>query len=432
MNTAIYAERRQRLTTQLGDGIAIIPTAPEKIRNRDAHYAYRYDSYFWYLTGFSEPESLLVLIGGKQPQSVLFCRNKNEEREIWDGFRYGPAGAIAHFGFDTAFTIDEFDQKLPELLADKETLWYALGHDAAFDARITQALNCVRGMSRAGKQAPQHIRDIRAPLDAMRLVKDAHEIQQMKQAAQIASVGHTRAMQICRPGLAEYVLEAELTHEFRRQGADGHAYTPIVAAGDNACVLHYVNNNATIPDQALVLIDAGCELGGYASDVTRTFPSNGRFTPAQRDAYSIVLAAQQAAIEACRPGQPFIEYHNAALKVLAQGMLDLKLLSGSIDEVLETESYRRFYMHRTGHWLGLDVHDAGEYKQGDNWTTLKPGMVLTVEPGLYIRPADDIPPALAGIGIRIEDDVLITVNGCEVYSTAPKSIADIEATMRHD
>lgn len=426
-----YSSRRDRLLHVLGDGIAVLPTAPERLRNRDAHYPYRYDSYFWYLTGFPEPEAVLVLIGGDAPRSVLFCRDKDEEREIWDGFRYGPQGAREHFGFDEAYSISEFDDKLPELLADRSALWYSLGHDAEWDARIAVALNAVRAQTRAGKRAPADIRDLRAQLDTMRLIKDAHEIATMKRAADISSAGHAQAMRVCRPGLGEYALEAELSYAFRRHGAQAHAYTPIVAGGLNACVLHYVTNDQPLPDNALVLIDAGCEVDGYASDITRTFPTNGRFSPAQRDTYEIVLAAQSAAIAAVKPGNHFMDPHEAALKVLAQGMIDLKLLEGTVDDVIESGAYRRFYMHRTGHWLGLDVHDAGEYRDGEHWATLAHGMALTVEPGLYIRPADDIPPELAGIGIRIEDDVLVTENGCDVYTTAPKTVAEIEDTMRH-
>jgi Xaa-Pro aminopeptidase len=427
-----YIDRRNKLLPLLGDGVAVLPTASEKVRNRDAHHPYRFDSYFWYLTGFPEPESVLVLIGGTNPQSILFCREKNQEREIWDGYRYGPQGACEAFGFDAAYPIAELDNKLPELLADRSALWYSLGHDAIWDGRITDALNAVRAQSRAGKRAPGEIRDLRIPLDVMRLTKDSHEIDAMKRAAAISSAGHARAMRASRPGMAEYELEAELTYEFRRRGSDAHAYTPIVAGGHNACVLHYVANDKLLNDHTLVLIDAGCEVEGYAADITRTFPVNGRFSAAQRDAYEVVLAAQMAAIAVIRPGQHFMQPHEAALRVLAQGMLDLKLLEGSVDSVIESEAYKRFYMHRTGHWLGLDVHDAGEYKEGNDWTTLVPDMTLTVEPGLYIRPADDIPKALHGIGIRIEDDVRVTAESCEVYTTAPKTVAEIEGVMRHD
>ncbi len=432
MTHAHFLARRKRLLKAIGDGVAIVPTAPEVIRNRDAHHPYRFDSYFWYLTGFPEPEAVVVLVGGQRPKSILFCREKHEEREIWDGYRYGPKAAKAAFGFDAAYSIEQLDKKLPELLVDRDTLWQAIGHDAAWDARIAKALNAVRAQTRAGKRAPRAIHDLRAELDAMRLVKDAAELTIMQRAADIASAGHARAMRACRPGMAEYELEAELTYEFRKRGADAHAYTPIVAGGANACVLHYVENNKLLNDNTLVLIDAGCEVEGYAADITRSFPVNGRFNAAQKDVYEIVLAAQEAAFAATAPGRHFMEAHDAAVRVLTQGLIDLKLLAGDLDNLIEKGDYKRFYMHRTGHWLGLDVHDAGEYKVGEQWTTLQPGMTITVEPGLYIRPADGIPPALAGIGIRIEDDVRVTANGCDIYTSAPKTIAEIEEVMRRD
>ena len=427
-----FLARRKRLLQTIGNGVAVIPTAPEVIRNRDAHYPYRFDSYFWYLTGFPEPEAVLVLVGGKKPRAILFCRDKHEEREIWEGYRYGPKAAKAAFGFDAVYPIASFDKKLPQLLAGREALWYGIGHDAAWDARIAQALNAVRAQTRAGRQAPRTVHDLRTELDTMRRIKDAHELDIMQCAADITSAGHVRALRACRPGMGEYALEAELTYEFRRLGAAAHAYTPIVAGGANACVLHYVENSKTLRDGDLVLIDAGCEVEGYAADITRTFPVNGRFSPAQKDVYEIVLAAQAAALAAAAPGQSFMAGHDAAVRVLTQGLVDLKLLAGGIDSLIEKGEFRRFYMHRTGHWLGLDVHDAGEYKEGEQWTVLQPGMTLTVEPGLYLRPGPDVPAALAGIGIRIEDDVRITADGCEVYTTAPKTVRDIEESMRHD
>jgi Xaa-Pro aminopeptidase len=435
MSHTHFIARRKRLLKTIADGVAIVPTAPEVIRNRDAHHLYRFDSYFWYLTGFPEPEAVVVLLGatGKsKAKSILFCREKHEEREIWDGYRYGPKAAKAAFGFDAAYPISQLDKKLPEFLVDRDTLWHAIGHDAEWDARIAKALNEVRAQTRAGKRAPRAIHDLRAELDAMRLVKDDAEAAIQQRSADIASAGHARAMRACRPGVAEYELEAELTYEFRKRGADAHAYTPIVAGGANACVLHYVENNKLLNDHTLVLIDAGCEIEGYAADITRTFPVNGRFNAPQRDVYEIVLAAQDAAFAATAPGRHFMEAHDAAVRVLTQGLVDLKLLAGDLDNLIDKGDYKRFYMHRTGHWLGLDVHDAGEYKAGDAWTTLRPGMTLTVEPGLYIRPADDIPLALAGIGIRIEDDVRITATGCHVFTAAPKTIAEIEEVMRHD
>lgn len=435
MPHAPHIARRKRLLKTIANGVAIIPTAPEVVRNRDAHYPYRFDSYFWYLSGFPEPEGVIVLVGAQgqhKAKSILFCRDKHEEREIWDGYRYGPKAAKSAFGFDAAFSIEQLDKKLPELLVDRDTLWHAVGHDAAWDARIAKALNEVRAQARAGKRAPRAIHDLRAELDAMRLIKDEAELAIMQRAADIASAGHARAMRACRPGMAEYELEAELSYEFRKRGADGHAYTPIVAGGANACVLHYVSNDKLLNDHTLVLIDAGCEVEGYAADITRTFPVNGRFTPAQKDVYEIVLAAQAAAFTATAPGRHFMEAHDAAVRVLTRGLVDLKLLAGDVDNLIEKGDYKRFYMHRTGHWLGLDVHDAGEYKIGNDWTILQPGMTLTVEPGLYIRPAADVPAPLAGIGIRIEDDVRVTDTGCDVYTTAPKTVAEIEEVMRHD
>jgi Xaa-Pro aminopeptidase len=432
MSHAHFLARRKRLLKAIGDGVAIVPTAPEIIRNRDAHHPYRFDSYFWYLTGFPEPEAVVVLVGGKRPKSILFCREKHEEREIWDGYRYGPKAAKTAFGFDAAYPIEQLDKKLPELLVDRDTLWHAIGHDAEWDARIAKALNEVRAQTRAGKRAPRAIHDLRFELDRMRLVKDAAEADIQQRSADIASAGHARAMRACRPGMAEYELEAELTYEFRKRGADAHAYTPIVAGGANACVLHYVSNDKVLNDNTLVLIDAGCEVEGYAADITRTFPVNGRFNAAQKDVYEIVLAAQDAAFAATAPGRHFMEAHDAAVRVLTRGLIDHKLLTGDLDNLIDKGDYKRFYMHRTGHWLGLDVHDAGENKAGDAWTTLRPGMTLTVEPGLYIRPADDIPPALAGIGIRIEDDVRVTEDGCDIYTTAPKAVAEIEEVMRRD
>jgi len=429
--SAVYAERRARLAAALGDGVAVVPTAPERPRNRDTHFPYRFDSHFFYLTGFPEPEAALVLVAGDTPRSILFCREKSAERELWEGARHGPEAARERFGFDEARPIASLDAALEELLADRPALAYPVGAAADWDERAMKWLNAVRARSRAGVTAPARIEDVRGLIDEMRLRKDAHELALMRRAARISAAAHRRAMRFARPGRTEYEVEAELLHEFRRQGAQFPAYWPIVAGGANACVLHYVDNNAALADGALVLIDAGCELDGYASDVTRTFPVNGRFGAGQRDVYQLVLAAQLAAIAKVRPGSAWNEPHDAAVRVLAQGLLDLKLLSGSLDEALQKEAYKRFYMHRTGHWLGLDVHDAGEYKLRGAWRTLAPGMVLTVEPGLYIRAAEDVPPALRDIGIRIEDDVVVTDGGCEVLSAeAPKRLEDIESLMR--
>jgi Xaa-Pro aminopeptidase len=424
----VYAERRRRLAAAIGDGVAVIPTAPERVRNRDSHYPYRFDSHFYYLSGFGEPEAVLVLVGNK---SLLFCREKNPERETWDGFRYGPDAARERFGFDEAHPIASLDQEMARLLENRPALYYPMGADAQWDARAIRWLNAVRERVRAGIAAPERVQDVRALIDDMRLVKDAHELAIMRRAARIAAQAHRRAMQRARPGRTEYEVEAELLYEFRRNGAQFPAYSPIVAGGANACVLHYVANDAPLRDGELLLIDAGCELDGYASDITRTFPVNARFSAGQREVYEVVLAAQRAAMDKVRPGCGWNEPHDAAVKVLAQGLIDLKLIAGALDEVLEKETYKRFYMHRTGHWLGLDVHDAGEYKRQGDWRALAPGMTLTVEPGLYIRAEDDVPERLRNIGIRIEDDVLVTDAGCEVITAeAPKAIADIEALMR--
>jgi Xaa-Pro aminopeptidase len=435
MMTAIdfapFKARRDRLLARMGEGIAILPTAPEQTRNRDATYPYRSDSYVHYLSGFPEPEAVIVLIAGDTPQSLLFCRDKDMEREIWDGFRYGPAGARDTFGFDAAYSISQFEEKLGELAANQPSLWYSLGHNSAWDVRVTQLLNTLRAQSRAGKRAPEAVRDVRTLLDEMRLIKDAHELDIMRRAARISAGAHVRAMRFAAPGRHEYEVEAELLHEFTRHGSRSPAYTSIVATGANACVLHYVENNAVLGTKDLLLIDAGCELEGYASDITRTFPVSGRFTGAQRDVYQLVLDAQAAAVGATRADNTFMAPHEAAVAVLAQGLIDLGLLSGSAEAAIESESYKRFYMHRTSHWLGMDVHDAGEYKDGDDWKPLQPGMVLTIEPGCYIRPADDVPEAFWNIGIRIEDDALVTDTGCElITAAAPKAIADIEALMR--
>ena len=431
MDIAPYQHRRARLLSTMAAGIAVIPTAPEHTRNRDSQYPYRADSYFHYLCGFPEPEAVLVLIAGSKPKSLLFCRDKDIEQETWHGFRWGPEAAAAAFGFDAAYPIASLDEKLVELCTDQPALWFSLGHDAAWDARIAGTLNAVRAEARAGKQAPEEIRDVRTALDALRLIKDDHELALMRRAAQISAGAHRRAMRAAKPGGFEYQIEAEILHEFRVNGSQAPAYTSIVAGGPNACILHYVDNNRLLKNGELLLIDAGCELDAYASDITRTFPVNGRFSGPQADVYDLVLDAQNAAITTIRPGASFLDPHQAALKTLVQGMVDLKLLHGSVDGIIEAETYKRFYMHRTSHWLGLDVHDAGAYRNGEQWQELKPGMMLTVEPGCYIRAADDVPAAFHDIGVRIEDDALVTSTGCEIISCdAPKRIADIEALMR--
>jgi Xaa-Pro aminopeptidase len=431
IDSTLYARRRARLAASMGEGVAVLRTAHERLRNRDSSYPFRFDSYFHYLTGFPEPEAVLVLFGGSKPKSILFCRDKDMEREIWDGFRYGPEQARVEFGVDETHSVAALDEVLPKLLADQAAVYCDVGSDAAWDAQVIGWINKVRAQARSGVTAPGEIRDVRRLLDDMRLVKDEYEIDVMKRAAAISAEAHRRAMRATRPGMREYELEAELLHEFRRRGAQSPAYTSIVAGGANACVLHYVQNDAVLNDGDVVLIDAGCELDGYASDITRTFPVAGKFSGPQRAIYELVLGAQQAAIEQVKPGNPWEAPHDAAVKVLAQGMVDLGLCKGSAASVIESGDYRRFYMHRTGHWLGMDVHDAGDYKRDGTWLALKAGMVLTVEPGCYVRPADDVPKEFWNIGVRIEDDALVTAAGCEIITAAaPKSVADIEALMR--
>jgi Xaa-Pro aminopeptidase len=438
-----FAERRARLCAQMAPGgVAILPTAPEATRNSDCEYPYRHDSYFYYLTGFTEPDALVVLVaarGDVAAQSILFCRRKNPEREIWDGLRHGPQAAQAAFGFDAAFPIEDLDGEMARLLADAPAAYYALGHSAALDLQMKSWLQDVRRQARSGVRAPASAHDLFVLLDEMRLFKDEREQAVMLRAAEISGRAHERAMRASRPGMFEYQIEAELLHEFRRHGAQFPAYTPIVASGAHACVLHYNSNNAQTRDGDLVLIDAGCELDSYAADITRTYPVNGRFTAPQATLYRLVLAAQAAALGAARPGEPYSAMHDAAVRVLAHGMLEHGLLDaavvGSVEDVIAQRAYQQFYMHGTGHWLGLDVHDVGLYRdsalEGKPSRRLQAGMVLTVEPGIYVRPAAGVPEQFWNIGIRIEDDVLITADGHSVLSAcAPKQIDEIEQLMR--
>lgn len=431
LNASHFRNHRLKLLDAMGEGVAFIPTAPERVRNRDSHYPYRYDSYFYYLTGFQEPEAVLMLVAGESPKSILFCREKDFEREIWDGFRYGPDNAKTEFLFDEAYPISQLDELAPKLMANQRRFFHTLGSNAEWDGRVACWINQLKAQARSGVHAPADIVDLYACIDELRLIKTEFEIDTMRHAGNISATAHRRAMQVVRPGMMEFELEAELLHEFYRNGSRSPAYTSIVAGGANACVLHYIENNAVLRDGDLVLIDAGCELQGYASDITRTFPVNGKFTTAQKDLYELVLAAQTAAIQQVRPGNHWNAPHEAAVNVLVQGFIDFGLCKGSVASVLESGDYRRFYMHRTGHWLGLDVHDAGEYKQPDGgWRVLEPGMTLTVEPGCYVRPADDVPEYFWNIGIRIEDDVLVTPQGCDILTAdAPKTVAEIESLV---
>jgi Xaa-Pro aminopeptidase len=426
-----FKKRRARLAKQLPDGIVVLPTAVERARNADSHYEFRWDSGFYYLTGFREPEAVLVMVvSGGDARTILFCREKNLEREIWDGFRFGPETAREAFGFDEAYPYAELDQRMPELIANQDVLHTPVGSDSAWDARVSGWLNTVRSRVRTGISAPTQIRDVRAEVNELRLFKDDHEIAIMRRAAEISSAAHVRAMKTAAPGMREYQVEAELIHEFCRNGARQPAYGSIVGSGPNACVLHYRENNAELKKGDLLLIDAGCELDSYAADITRTFPIASKFSGPQRDVYEVVLASQEASILEVKPNADFVNYHDKATRVLVQGLIDLKLCKGTVDAVIESGAYKQFYMHRAGHWLGLDVHDAGDYMQKGKWRKLKPGMVLTVEPGLYIRPADNVPKKFWNIGVRIEDDVLVTSTGREILTAdCPKRVKDVEDTV---
>jgi Xaa-Pro aminopeptidase len=460
VSTSLYAQRRARVASQIGpDGIALIPTAPERPRNRDSDFLYRHDSYFYYLTGFTEPNAWLAITG--DGKSTLLCAPKDLEREIWDGFRLGPEAAPAALGVEAAHAINELDALLPKLLENRNAVWYPFAIHSGLEARVGGWLNQVRARVRYGALCPEEQRDLCGVLDEMRLIKDAHEQDIMRRAAAISAHAHVRAMQASarwlREGkdLREYHLDAELLHEFRLGGSQYPAYGSIVAAGGNACVLHYRADAAPIRNGELVLIDAGCELDGYASDITRTFPANGKFTGPQRALYDLVLASQQAAVDAARPGARFTDPHDATVKVLAQGMLDVGLLdrnqAGTVDDVIEKRSYFQFYMHRTGHWLGMDVHDCGSYVEPGEVgevserkdplsgeiiknrpsRILRPGMALTIEPGIYVRPGEGVPEQFHNIGIRIEDDAIITDTGCELITRGvPVKAEEIEALMR--
>jgi Xaa-Pro aminopeptidase len=460
---ALYTERRARVAAQLSKdnslpAVAIIPTAPERARNRDSDFLYRHDSYFYYLTGFTEPGATLVI--QSDGSSTLFCQPKDLEREIWDGFRLGPEAAPEALGLTQAFSSADIDTRLPKLLENQHTVWYPFATHSGLETRVDGWLGKVRSRVRYGALCPEQQRDLCSVLDEMRLIKDAHEIDTMRRAAQISAGAHIRAMQLCarmlRAGkdVREYHLDAELLHEFRQQGSQYPAYSSIVAAGANACVLHYRADTAPVRSGELVLIDAGCELDSYASDITRTFPANGTFTGPQKELYELVLASQEAAIAVTKPGNRFIDPHDATVKVLAQGLLDVGLLSrdkhGTAQDVIEQRAYFQFYMHRTGHWLGMDVHDCGSYVEHSelgNTTErkdplsgetiknrpsriLREGMVLTIEPGLYVRPAAGVPEKFHNIGIRIEDDAVVNAKGCELISRGvPVSVQAIESLM---
>lgn len=428
-----FARRRKDLMAQMEpNSIAIVPSAQHLTRNRDVEYPFRQDSDFYYLSGFDEPNAVLVLVPGrKQGQFILFCQERDPVKEQWDGALIGPEGAVEDYGADDAFPISDIDEILPGLVEGRERMYYAMGRAPEFDARIMNWVNIIRSKVRSGAHPPGEFVDLDHLLHEMRLIKSAAEIKLMRKAGKISAKAHIRAMQAAKPGLNEYHLEAELNHAFMTAGSRTWAYPSIVGSGDNACVLHYIDNNKAMEDGDLVLIDAGCELEYYAADITRTFPVNGTYTKPQRQLYELCLKAQVAAIDAIAPGVAWNVPHDVTVRVITEGLVELGLLKGSVDKLIEKEAYRDFYMHRAGHWLGMDVHDVGEYKVGDEWRLLEPGMVLTVEPGIYVSPNNTkVAKKWRGIGIRIEDDVAVTRNGCEVLTAdVPKTVEEIEALM---
>ncbi|MEM7194720.1 MAG: Xaa-Pro aminopeptidase [Pseudomonadota bacterium] len=427
----VYQRRRQDLMHFMSDGIAILPTAPHQSRNGDVLFRFRPDSDFYYLTHFPEPEAVAVIAPGRpEGEFILFCRPKDPKKEIWDGRRLGTEGAIEEFGADQAFSIDELSSMLPGLMENRDKVYTIMGRYPDFDVDLIQWMSELRNKQRSGGHAPGELVDLGHILHEMRVVKKKDEQKLMRAAGKISAAAHIRAMQTTAPGRYEYQVQAELECEFRLCGSEWPAYPSIVAGGKNAIILHYTENDCELNDGELLLIDAGAELDCYASDITRTFPVNGKFTAPQRDLYDVVLAAQHAAIEKVSRQHTLIDYHNAAVEVLTQGLVDLGILKGNTEDLIESGAYQRFYMHRTGHWLGMDVHDVGDYKIDEEWRLLEPGMVLTVEPGLYISASDDIDETWHDIGIRIEDNILVTSNGNEnLTKSVPTAADEIEAIM---
>jgi Xaa-Pro aminopeptidase len=426
-----FLKRRKTLMDQIGNNaIAIIPSADIKIRNRDAEFAFRQDSDFLYLTGFNEPKAVAVLVPGREESEyILFCREKDPKTEQWTGRMAGLEGATADYNADDAFPIEDIDEILPGLMENRSKVYYSIGNNPDFDKQVISWVNSLRTKVRNGVQAPHEFISLDVFLHEMRLFKSPQEQQLMRDAGAVSVRAHQRAMKVCKPEMMEYEIEAEYLYEFRKAGMEV-AYTTIVGGGEWGCILHYIENNDVLKDNELLLIDAGAENQGYASDITRTFPTNGKFTEPQRQLYQVVLDSQYAALEQCKPGNRWIDPHDAAVRVITAGLVELGLLEGDVDELIAENKHFPFYMHKTGHWLGLDVHDVGDYKIDDEWRELEAGMTLTVEPGLYISPSDDVDAKWWNIGIRIEDDVLITKNGHEVLTKALiKEVDDIEAWM---
>jgi len=431
MNKSEFARRRKTLMRMVGDdGIAILPSAPVRTRSRDVEYRYRQDSDFYYLSGFAEPDSVAVIAPGRDNgEYVLFCRERDTQKEKWDGSRSGPDGAVELFDADDAFPIDDIDDILPGILETRNRVYYTMGAYADFDRRITEWVKSLRHRESSGIHTPHEFIALEHILHDMRLYKSRAEISAMRKAAKIAVKAHHRAMAAIRPGMYEYEIEAEYIHEFRRHDAT-ISYAPIVGTGANTCTLHYVDNNALLEDGDLLLIDAGCEYDYYASDVTRTMPVNGRFTPEQRAVYEIVLEAQLAAIEKTVKGNHWNDPHDVAVHIITKGLKKIGLLDGSLPKLIRDQAYREFFMHRTGHWIGMDVHDVGDYKVGDEWRFLEPGMVTTVEPGIYIPESSKVRAKWRNIGVRIEDDVAVTNNGPDVLSKGlAKDPDDVEKLM---
>jgi Xaa-Pro aminopeptidase len=428
-----FARRRKELMKMMEpNSIAIVPAAPERTRSRDTEYHYRPSSDLFYLSGFVEPKTVLVLIPGREHgEFVLFTRERNREREIWDGYRAGPEGACSEYGADDAFPIDDIDDILPGLIEGRERVYYAMGKDSEFDKQVMDWVNTIRAKVRSGATPPGEFLDLSHFLNEQRLFKSAAELRVMKEAGEISCDAHIKAMKLCKPGVFEYQLESEILHEFGKNGARFPAYNTIVGGGKNGCVLHYIENSAVLKNGDLVLIDAGCELEYYAADITRTFPVNGKFSSEQKTLYEIVLRAQLEAIAVAKPGNHWNDPHETTVRVITEGLVEVGLLKGDVNELIKTEAYKEFYMHRAGHWLGMDVHDVGDYKVGGQWRVLEPGMVLTVEPGIYVAPDNErVAKKWRGIGIRIEDDVVITKNGNEVLTkNAPKTVKEIEKLM---
>ena len=432
MEAKEFQRRRKRLMDMMGDdSIAIIPTAPVRMRNRDVEYPFRHDSDFYYLTGFAEPEAVAVLIPGRPSgEYILFCRERDALIETWNGLRAGLEGAVERYSADDAFPIEDLDDILPGLLGDQERIYYTMGNDPGFDQRVLGWVKNVRDQARSGINAPDEFISLNHILHDMRLYKSRQEVKAMRHAAKISAGAHKRAMQACRPGMYEYQIEAELTHEFMRQGARSPAYSSIVGGGANSCILHYTDNDAELADGDVLLIDAGAEYESYASDITRTFPVNGVFSEAQKQIYEVVLDAQLAAIEAVQPGNHWNAPHEAAVQAITEGLVSLGILKGRVRTLIKDQAYSKYYMHRTGHWLGMDVHDVGDYKVDGEWRMLEAGMVLTIEPGLYMAPSRGLAKKWWDIGVRIEDDVLVTKDGYDVLSKdMPKSVEDIELIM---